>query len=272
MKKHKLPLLIALLIFAGSFTAQAGIVWVFPLGANLVEGKGGYLILTNRSCLLDESFEPHDLINLNLRATNRSFQLRATAAAALTELFAAAEREAGLKLYVKSAYRSFGTQSTMYENRLERIGKDDNVVAYPGSSDHQTGLGVDILNYAWTQKEGMTTAFGQTEEAKWLENNSARFGFILRYMPEKQEITGIIYEPWHYRYVGQEVARYIMDKRLSLEEFDLSVNEAITAYEKEGGNFKELCRELTAPPAPLTLAVQGEEGDAEVSLFYPKNP
>lgn len=272
MKEYTLCLLTSILLFIGGFAAQAQTAWDFPLEANLVEGKGGYLVLTNRSCLLDESFEPHDLTNLNLRATNRSFQLRAAAAAALTDLFAAAEKEAGLKLYVKSAYRSFGTQSTMYENRLERIGKDDNVVAYPGSSDHQTGLGVDILNFAWTQKEGMTTAFGQTQEAKWLEKNCARFGFILRYMPEKQEVTGIIYEPWHYRYVGQEVARYIMDKRLSLEEFDLSVNEAIASYEKQGGNFKELCRELTAPPAPLTLAVQGEEGDAEVSLFYPKNP
>ena len=173
MRKCRPWLVMAILIFLTVYYAKAEPIWGFPLQANLVDGKGGYLVLTNRSSLLDAGFEPHDLTDLKLRATSRGLQLRSAAAAALTDMFEAAENEAGLKLYVKSAYRSFQTQSSMYHNRVERYSRDDNVVAYPGSSDHQTGLGVDILNYDWTKREGMTKAFGETNEAKWLEKNAA---------------------------------------------------------------------------------------------------
>lgn len=244
--------------------------WDYPLAANVVEGKGGYLVLTNKSALMDSDFEPHDLVTLDLRATNRGYQLRAAAAEALGDMFGAAEEEAGLKLYVKSAYRSYQTQKTMYESRLSRYGRDDGVVAFPGSSDHQTGLGVDILNYDWTRREGMTTAFAETAEARWMEENAARFGYVLRYMPEKQEITGIIYEPWHFRYVGREAAAYIMENRLALEEFIQEVSDAIKDYEAQGGDYAALCRELNAPPIPVLLNEEDEQGDGEISLFYPK--
>ena len=260
-------LLILLLPFQ---TALGEPVWQYPLAANVVEGKGDYLVLTNRSALMDSGYEPHDLVTLELRATNRGYQLRASAAEALGDMFRAAEEEAGLKLYVKSAYRSYQTQKTMYESRLSRYGKDDGVVAFPGSSDHQTGLGVDILNYDWTKREGMTAAFGETAEAKWMEENAARFGYVLRYMPEKQEITGIIYEPWHFRYVGKEVAAYMMANRLSMEEFTQEVSDAVKDYEAQGGDYAALCRELNAPPAPLLLDEADEEGDGEVALFYSK--
>ncbi len=266
--KRLVALTLALLLRIGFSFAEP--YWNYPLPANVVEGKGDYLVLSNKSELMDPSFEPHDLVDLKLRATNRGFQLRQAAAEALNDMFLAAEEEAGLKIYVKSAYRSYQTQKTMYESRLSRYGKDDGVVAFPGSSDHQTGLGVDLLNYDWTKREGMTTAFGETAEARWMEENAARFGFILRYMPEKQTITGIIYEPWHFRYVGKEVAAYIMDKRLSLEEFTIEVAEAIKDYEAQGGDFAALCRDLNAPPAPVMLDETDGEGDNEVSLFYSK--
>ncbi|NLD33925.1 MAG: M15 family metallopeptidase [Clostridiales bacterium] len=263
--------MLALLCCLSALPGLAEPVWDFPLAANVVEGKGGYLVLTNRDTLLDSDYKPQNLTALSLRSVGGQFELRREAAEALTRMFAAAEAD-GHKLYVKSAYRSWQTQNSMYHNRVERYNKDDGVVAFPGSSDHQTGLGVDILNYAWTKREGMTPAFGETAEARWMEENCARFGFILRYMPEKQEITGIIYEPWHFRYVGDEVAQYIMQNRLSLEEFDQSVKAAIAAYEAAGGNYVELCRQLNAPPAPKLLGESDEEGDGEVSLFYPSNP
>ncbi len=247
-------------------------VWRFPLPANTVDGKGGFLRNVNRDNLLEKDDVPQNLTTLNLRATSRGMQLRKEAAEALTRMFEAAEQEAGHKLYVKSAYRSWQTQNTMYQSRLERYGRDDGVVAPPGSSDHQTGLGVDVLNYAWTKKEGMTPAFGQEPEALWMEQNGARFGFILRYLPEKQDITGIIYEPWHLRYVGQEAASYIMDNRLSLEEFDQQVKQAIADYEAQGGDFAAYVQQLNAPPVPVQLAESDEEGDGEVSLFYPNTP
>lgn len=243
--------------------------WTYPLAANLLENKNGNLVLTNKDNLLDASFVPGNLTVLRLRAVSGLHELRNEAALALTDMFAAAEQD-GFKLYVKSSYRSYQTQNTMYKNRLEKNGKDDGVVAYPGSSDHQTGLGVDVLNYDWAQRDGMTPEFGKTREAQWMEANCVRFGFIIRYLPEKQDVTGIIYEPWHLRYVGREVAQYIMDHRLSLEEFTTEYQVAIKEYESRGGDFLALCKEQNAPSAPKALDETDEEGDNEVSLFYEK--
>ena len=191
--------------------------------------------------------------------------MRKDALEALERMFAAAEKE-GLTLYVKSAYRSYSTQNTMYQNRVDKYKKDDGVVAFPGSSDHQTGLAADVLNYEWTQKDGMRPEFGQTNEAKWMETNCASFGFILRYLPEKQDITGIIYEPWHFRYVGEEVARYMMEHRLTLEEFTHEYQKAIEEFESKGGDFKAYCQAQRQMPSPVAIDVQDEGGDSEVSI------
>lgn len=257
-------MLLVPLITAHSESSQPA--WTYVLPANLLENKNGNLTLVNQDNVLESSFVPYNLQRLKLRGTNRFHELRKEAADALTALFAAAE-EAGHELYVKSSYRSYQTQNTMYANRLEKYGKDDGVVAKPGTSDHQTGLGVDVLNKEWINKEGMTPAFGETAEARWMEAHCADFGFIIRYLPEKQEITKIIYEPWHLRYVGVEVAKYIMDNRLSLEEFTDEVKQAISAYESQGGDFLALCRQLNAPPPVVELGDTDEDGDSEVSFF-----
>ncbi len=269
MRKTLLICLLLLTMLLPAYAAEPS--WDFPLAANVVEDKNGLLTAVSRQKPLAADFVPHDLVRLNLRGVAGDFELRKEAAGQLAAMFAAAE-EAGHKLYVKSAYRSYQTQNSMYHNRVDKYKRDDGVVAYPGSSDHQTGLGVDLLNYAWTQREGMTPAFGETAEARWMEENCARFGFILRYMPEKQEITGIIYEPWHFRYVGKEVAAYIMQQRLSLEEFDQSVADAIRAYEQAGGDYAALCRQLNALPPPVALGEADESGDSEVSIFYAPKP
>lgn len=265
------PLSLCLLLLLLSLPALAAPTWDFPLAANVVEDRNGLLTAVSRAKPLDADYVPHDLVRLRLRGVDNGFELRREAADSLAQMFAAAEAD-GFRLYVKSAYRSYQTQNSMYHNRLERYSRDDGVVAYPGSSDHQTGLGVDLLNYAWTQREGMTPAFGETEEARWMEAHCAEFGFILRYMPEKQDLTGIIYEPWHFRYVGKEVAQYIMRERLSLEEFDQAVADAVRRYEAAGGDYAALCRELNALPPPVALAESDESGDGEVSLFYDHRP
>lgn len=263
-------LLIAALLLP-FFAAAEDPQWDFPLAADLVADREGLLKLSNRKKPLEAGFVPYPLVKLKLRAVGSGHELRQDAAEALTRFFAAAE-EAGYKLYLKSAYRSYQTQNSMYHNRLERYARDDGVVAYPGSSDHQTGLGVDILNYEWTKKEGMTPAFGDTAEARWMEEHCAAFGFILRYMPEKQDITGIIYEPWHFRYVGEPVARYIMQERLSLEEFDEALDQAVLRFEQAGGNFHAYVMKLKALPPPVKLDETDEAGDSEFSLFYPTKP
>lgn len=268
--KRTVLLLLLLGLVLGAHAQEP--IWRFALAANVVDGKGGFLLNVNRDNLLEADYKPQNLTTLKLRATSKGMQLRREAAEALTRMFEAAEQEAGHKLYIKSAYRSWQTQNTMYQSRLERYGKDDGVVAQPGSSDHQTGLGVDVLNYAWTQREGMTPAFGQEPEAQWMEQNCARFGFILRYLPEKQEITGIIYEPWHLRYVGEEAAQYIMSERLALEEFAQQVQQAISDYEAQGGDYAAYVQQLNAPPVPVELAESDEQGDGEVKLFYSSGP
>ena len=261
-------LLIFLALAAPFLVMRAEPQWIHPLPANLLENRNGNLTLVSRQSLLDGSFEPNNLVSLSgLRSVSGPHTLRKEAAMALGELFAAAE-EAGHLLYIKSSYRSFGTQETMYYNRLEKNGRDDGVVALPGSSDHQTGLGVDVLNLQWANQDGMRPEFGDTPEARWMEAHCAEFGFIIRYLPEKQDITGIIYEPWHLRYVGLEVAQYIMEGRLSLEEFDQEVKQAIRDYESSGGDFLALCARLNALPPPKELAETDDAGDSEVSIFY----
>jgi len=242
-------------------------VWEYPVPPKILMDISGYLILVNKSHLLDAGFEPADLVPVTAKRTS-DFELRKAANDALNAMFTAAFAD-GLTLYVKSGYRDYQTQSTMYYNRYDRIGRDDSVVAFPGSSDHQTGLGVDVLNYAWTLKDGMTTDFGKTREAVWLAEHCAEFGYIIRYMDSKQEITGIMYEPWHLRYVGPEAAAYIMSRNLSLEEFTAEWQKAVAAFESAGVTLLEYCRQLSAPKTPVLLGEPGEDGDSEVSLFYP---
>ncbi len=265
-KKASILLIAAMILFTPAAFAQS-IEWTYPLAANILENRSGFLILANRDNLLDEEFIPRNIVPVKLRGVSGPHELRREAAEALDALFTAAEKD-GIELYLKSSYRSWGTQNTMYQNRLEKYGKDDSVVAPPGSSDHQTGLAADVLNREWSKREGMTPAFGETAEAKWMEANCAAFGFIIRYLPEKQDITGIIYEPWHLRYVGLEAAKYIMDHRISLEEFTEECQNAITEYSKAGGDFLELCRKLNAPPPAVFLDEGDGEGDGEISLFY----
>ena len=133
----------------------------------------------------------------------------------------------GKKAVVVSAYRSHSYQEGLYERRIQRFldqGYDYETavieagkrVAVPGTSEHELGLAVDIVdvNYQNLDKKQEDTA-----AQKWLMANSWKYGFILRYPNEKSSVTGIIYEPWHYRYVGKELAKELHDSGLCLEEY-----------------------------------------------------
>ena len=89
-------------------------------------------------------------------------------------------------------------------------------MARPGTSEHQLGLALDIVDLDYQQ---LDTRQEETPEQKWLMENSWKYGFILRYPTDKSNITGIIYEPWHYRYVGKEAAKVIHEKGICLEEY-----------------------------------------------------
>lgn len=132
----------------------------------------------------------------------------------------------GISLYVCSPYRDMERQEMLFLRRinqymangksyLEAFKTASKDVIIPGCSEHQLGLAFDIVcSYHST----LDWAFGDTEAGKWLEEHCAEYGFILRYPEGKESITGIVYEPWHFRYVGKEAAAYIMDKGITLEE------------------------------------------------------
>ena len=153
-------------------------------------------------------------------------QMDVRCADALEQMLADCER-AGNMPYVCSSYRTLGMQQVLYYNKLAKLlewgwGYDEaqvqaaQSVAYPGTSEHQLGLAADIIDYNYTElDEGQE----KTETQQWLMENSWRYGFILRYPNGTTDITGIIYEPWHYRYVGTHFAKAIYDKGITLEEY-----------------------------------------------------
>ena len=242
--------------------------WDYPLEPEILDDFDEYIVLANRQHLLSSDYKPGDLVNTTCKKSSDagSPELRQAASDAIDAMFAAA-LEDGLTLYLKSAYRTYQTQKTMYNNRLDKLGRDDGLVSYPGASDHQTGLGVDILNYEWTKKDGMNKEFAKTKEAQWMEAHCAEFGFILRYMADKEEITGIKFEPWHFRYVGRETAAYIMENHLSLEEFTEEWQAYIADWEARGGDFRELIIQR-AQINRVTVVEVSEDGEEELSIFY----
>ena len=207
--------------------------WTYPIPYDLLM-TSDYIVLTNKENLLSEDYIPPDLVKLTCKKISSDpIQMREVAANALSDMFAAA-KEDGIILYAHSGYRSYRTQKTMYSNRLKKNnGKDDGVVAYPGSSDHQTGLGIDIINKAGIGKK-FTTAFAETKEGKWVAENCWNYGFVIRYQKNKEDITQIMFEPWHLRYVGVQVAQYMHENDLSLEEFTAEWKEAAAEYQAAG--------------------------------------
>ena len=156
-----------------------------------------------------------------------SYEMEKTAAKHMREMIAAA-KEDGINLKVLSAYRTVNYQKKLFErnvkSRMEDYGMsyeeayyDTSInIAPPGGSEHNAGLAADII----TENDWDTyTGFEDTDEFAWLQIHAPEHGFILRYLKGKEDITGYIYEPWHYRYVGVKYAQDIMDSGLCLEEY-----------------------------------------------------
>lgn len=205
---------------------------LLPLDIAILEDPMDLLRLVNRDNLLDKRYPDqseacYKLERVNLPVTRGKHLLRAVANDALEALFAAAKAEE-IELYVGSAYRAYRNQEVIYYNRVKQLGYDDGYSQMAGASEHQTGLAVDVVSGDY--KRVFEVEFGETREGVWLRENCARFGFILRYPQDKEDITGIRYEPWHLRYVGEEAAAYIMDNGLTLEEFSAARIRTLGAY------------------------------------------
>ena len=171
------------------------------------------LILVNKFYHLKEDYVPNDLVTLsgqyNKGANNK---MRKDAALAFMEMVDAAKLD-NIILYNMSAYRDYNYQVNLYNKYIQRDGKEaaDRYSARPGYSEHQSGLCSDLNN--------ISDSFDGTDEAIWLKNNAYKYGFVLRFPKDKEDITGYKYEPWHYRYVGKEAAKIIYEDDITLEEY-----------------------------------------------------
>ncbi|MEV9640816.1 D-alanyl-D-alanine carboxypeptidase family protein [Mammaliicoccus sciuri] len=162
------------------------------------------LLFVNKQYPLPKQFAPGE--NKTARA---QFKKMATEA-----------RKSGIRLTAFSTYRSFDYQTSLYKRYVTRDGKKaaDRYSARPGYSEHQTGLAFDI-GETNQNKHWAATSFGQTPAGKWVAANAHRFGFIMRYPPGKEKVTGFMHESWHFRYVGNEVSKRIYKEGLTLEEY-----------------------------------------------------
>ncbi len=171
----------------------------------------GYLILCNKYHLLKSDYVP-DLVDLPSKYGGG--KLEREAASFFMKMVDAAKAD-GIKLRNVSGYRSYNTQKNLYNNYVKRDGvaKADTYSARAGSSEHQTGLASDI------NTASSSAHFENTKEYDWLIKNSYKYGFILRYLKDKTYITGYKYEPWHFRYVGVDVATKISELGITFEEY-----------------------------------------------------
>ena len=171
----------------------------------------GNLILVNKYNYLDSDYEP-DLVEIDDDYTRYEGYVTSDTLKAFKKMVDAASND-DITLYAVSPYRSYSLQNYLYERYASYDGyeKADTYSARPGSSEHQTGLAIDI--------NAADDWFNDTKEAAWLAKNAYKYGFILRYPLGKEYITGYQYESWHYRYVGEDVAKYIYDNDLTYEEY-----------------------------------------------------
>ena len=166
--------------------------------------------------------------SITLEKVQGSYVMDSRCAEPMRDMIAAAKRD-GITLQLCSTFRTYETQKKLYENRIKILMNRDSsltyeqaaekaktINAYPGTSEHELGLAADIVTPSYQM---LNSDFDKTATFKWLKTHCAEYGFILRYPKEKQDITRIIYEPWHYRYVGQEDAKKIMVSGLTLEEY-----------------------------------------------------
>ena len=187
-------------------------------------------ILVNREHLLSQNYIPQNLtepaIPFSAPPGDAKRLLVRDAAAAAEELFHRAQKE-GLHLWGVSGYRPYTRQRELYEAALvkrEKLLKKTGdapmtAVAPPRSSEHQTGLALDVS--CPSENYELEETFALTPEGKWLSTYASHYGFILRYPRGKESITGFPYEPWHIRYVGEPLAPYLSLTGLTLEEYYL---------------------------------------------------
>jgi len=177
-----------------------------------IEDQDSILVLVNKYNSLKSDYVPKDLENINSKYG--SGQLRKEAKIAFETMCEEAKKD-NITIYAGSGYRSYSYQKNLYNRYVAKDGKTkaDTYSARAGFSEHQTGLAMDVMNGKWAYIKNTD------KEYTWLLNNSYKYGYILRYPKGKEKITGYMYEEWHYRYVGKEIAKQIYEQDITYDEY-----------------------------------------------------
>lgn len=205
------------------------------------------MLLVNKNNTLDQNYFPSGLIYSNPLRGRATVNLRLNKEAMkqLNYMLDSAYRDGVSGMVITSAFRTFDKQTSLFNNKTSILSRKMNrkaameeaskVVAIPGSSEHQTGLAADICS----EGVGLISNFANTKQGKWLEDNSWKYGFIVRYPEDKSKITGIIYEPWHVRYVGSVHSEIMKTNGMCLEEYVeyLKANKVISFSDSNGSNY-----------------------------------
>ncbi len=176
--------------------------------------------LVNKNIRLEKEYVPNDLELLDIKYACKDKYLRKEAKIFFEKMAEDAKKD-GLNIVATSTYRSYDYQEKLYNNYCldKGIYYADMASARAGHSEHQTGLAVDVADSSLDYDN-----FEDTKEFIWMNKNSYKYGFILRYPKAKFHITGFKYEPWHYRYVGTKLSYYLYKNKLTLDEYYLNQN------------------------------------------------
>lgn len=197
------------------------LTFTYPEAAELNTDTSTYTLLVNKEYPLSSSYIPFMVepqVEIYHKDINERRYLQPVAATALEELFAAAEED-GYHLVLRCGFRSYKLQKSIYSSYLRYHGyyEASRYHALPGTSEHQTGLAVDLCCEATDYENNFSIL--KTPEYAWLLKNAHKYGWILRYPEDKTDITGYNFEPWHFRYVGIELAAYLTELDITLEEY-----------------------------------------------------
>ena len=187
----------------------------FYKNIKLIKNPDNILVLVNKNNKLPAVYVPYDLMEIPNNMAYNGKKIRKEALENFSKLFESAKLE-NYKIIVVSAYRDYEYQKKLFNSYVNEKGINYALKcsAKAGHSEHQTGLAIDVMG-----SNNDYNLFGESKEFEWMKKNAYKYGFILRYPKDKENITGFKYEPWHYRYVGIEASKYIYEKNITLEEY-----------------------------------------------------
>ena len=275
MKRLTAALILCVCVFSAVFAEEAT-----PAGPEVTPAPdtavspvmqlGGMLFVVNQENRISKKYAPEDLVKPDVKTRKKSLEknilMREEAARALERMFETALSEAGYTLYATSGYRAYGIQQILFNSKVEAVGskqKAQRRVAAPGTSEHQLGLAMDIQS---PSPLNLNPNVGETPEGVWVGENAHRFGFIIRYQKEWRDITGVVYEPWHVRYVGVAHATALYHLNIPLETYAAHAGMLPEYVLKRGNSYllEGLIKQMMTGQTPKALSgLQQAEGAGE---------